>query len=694
MKAMSAGGSIYIFADPFGRLDSGVSSYVKNATAILGMDKFPLEVVSRKQYESLPAYRKRLSRSVSDAHAVYSHVTIEAPESDASTADIPAGIADIHIRLHCSRQLGAFVQGESICANSLAMEQREISRATYLSAPSQSAVIASSKLFNLRKDICCYPNPAPVSVEANAEKATNERKYVVFVGRFHHLKGAGWAVELAKSLPSVPFLMVGPEAGLTSHPTVPDNISFLDGNEWRGTDIFSQAKLVIIPSLYETASMVGIEALAMGVPIVAWRHLGIAEYASAPDVTLIEPYQIDEFSKAVQKGMQSIALHAPSNVGDNLNDLFLKGHHAALLGEHKQFMPVKLSEESAAIVSANVNNTMKDISMFTSKPHSAWQRKLRKLRRDPVRFFKDMSFVRNITPPGRASIPAGNDGARNVMSSELKPFVRITAGGPIKFQAPPSKPVGLITAFLHSECRNDDAQQLISGLSNFDDFTYVRKPHLQIGTFEGLEHVNSLKLLERIDLKNKKNISGVDHLLLLDPPPVLVEALRSAGTRQRTIVILSKEETAQPDPLHTDVLIVVGKNHPAAKSQGWRRKIITDKLTDLPMAIRRAIQEGSPKTPDMLLPLLGFDGNYREELLGCDVKFHQGIIVRTDDVGDSNGTMEDTCLKLARAMTGLAVTESVYLRYRSLCDQIDDIEARTQFLSYSLYDGMIFDVRT
>lgn len=695
----------YVFADPFGRADSGVSSYVANATNVLARHGLRADVVTRRPSEALITYRHRLAKAVIDIGKSHRSVVVEAPESDAATADIPSSAAEIHLRLHCSRQLGAFVQGERICMKSLELEQREIRRAARISAPSRSAVIASGAIFELRQDICCYPNPAPLWAEELMAHTSSDREYVVFVGRFHALKGAHWVHEMAKRMPDVSFLMVGPTPDTNSAIASVSNIRVINGNEWSKSDIYAQSKLVIIPSLYETASMVGIEALSAGVPVIAWNHLGIAEYAPKPMVTLVKPYQLDEFSAAIRKVRQAPSTRISASPASMINDMYLRGFHATLNSGHGHFMPVALPKERIAEISSLIENPKEFFSMLAPNAEPRWIRKLGKLRRDPIQFFNDSWIANFVFPPGRTAkavqlrfsqpktLPRGLEA-----KSEQPPFANIKRNARIDFQEPPKKPEDLITAFLYPEYREESAQEIIAGLSIHEDFRCVRKPLLQIGTFQETGAADAVELIERIDLANKKKISAVDHLVLLNPPPVLVEGLRSCGTRQRTIIILDAEETAPPDPWHTDVLIVVGEDHPAAAKQGWRRKIVIRERAHLPLAIRRAIQEGTPKSPDMLLPLLGFDGCQRDELLGIDVRFHQGVILAGPGKAagrlQAGSTMADICTELALTMTGFAVAESVYLRYRTLCDRIEDVEARVQLLSYSLYDGVMFDVRT
>jgi glycosyltransferase involved in cell wall biosynthesis len=713
----------YVFADPFGRADSGVSSYVANATNLLARHGLRADVVARRPTEALTTYRHRLAKAVVDIRKSHRSIVVEAPESDAATADIPSGAAEIHIRLHCSRQLGAYIQGERICTESLALEQREIRRSARISAPSRSAVIASRAIFEMREDICYYPNPAPVWAEEKMANTSGVRAHVVFVGRFHALKGAHWVHEMAKRLPDVSFLMVGPTPDTHSAITSLSNIRVVNGNVWSKPDIYAQAKLVIIPSLYETASMVGIEALSAGVPVIAWSHLGIAEYAPAPMVLLVEPYQLDEFSDAIRKVVQAPSTMVSASPASTINDLYLRGFHATLNSGHGNFMPVALPKERVAEISSRIGNPKEFFSMLASTPEPRFGRKLLKLRRDPIRFFNDSWIARLVIPPGKEAkaVRLRSRQPKTLFSGEeaksdqlpmptakplpvkpsppkLNQFANINVNERIEFQEPPKKPEGLITAFLYPENRKETAQEIIAGLSIYEDFSYVRKPLLQIGTFQETGDADAVQLVERIDLKNKQKISAVDHLLLLDPPPVLVEGLRSCGTSQRSIVILDAKETTSPDPWHTDVLIVVGKDHPAAAKQGWRRKIVIRERANLPLAIRRAIQEGTPKSPDMLLPILGFDGYHRDELLETDTCFHQGVILARPGKAaarlQASSTMAEICPELALNMTDFAVAESVYLRYRTLCDRIEDVEARAQLLSYSLYDGVMFDVRT
>ena len=69
-----------------------------------------------------------------------------------------------------------------MCRDAIALEQREINRATVISAPSQSSVIASRVLFDLPKNILCYPNPTPVYENIISKCYNDTLAGVLFVG--------------------------------------------------------------------------------------------------------------------------------------------------------------------------------------------------------------------------------------------------------------------------------------------------------------------------------------------------------------------------------------------------------------------------------------------------------------------------------------------------------------------------------
>lgn len=720
----------YVLSDPIGRKDSGITTYVRNAASLLKKSGFAVHVVSKLADESIEQYRTRLAEAVTAIRESGRRTVVEAPETDAATAAIPTGLAEIHIRLHCSRNLGSFIQGQPVNVASQAAEQAELDRAAWISSPSKSAVVASRTLFTFPDDsVCCYPNPGP-SAPSHERVVSSLRDSVLFIGRLQPLKGIAWIPRIAQRLPEIPFIVAGPTGADARRIAEMPNVRIVDGISGSKAELFSFARVTIIPSLYETASMVGIESLMAGVPVVAWGHLGIAEYADSPMVTSIRPWCLPDFVDAIRKNFDVENRPDCKNIPD-ISHLYLEGVKSTIAGVGGNFMPIVLGKNNRDLVKNSIY-MLRENPMLQLQSEPRWRRKLRKLRRDPARFFRDSWIGRAVTPSvANANVaksvpvlsgrdhpePAAYKDDREATTSkekrnhaeassaviEMPPvvtqapsklFCHIRRAGRIEFGAPPEKPQGLIVAFLSNPQDAHNASDILQALAQYEDFRYVQPPQLQIGTFEELVEANSLDLLDRIDLQNKKKISGIDHIVMLNPQPVLVEALRSCGTRQRTIVVIDKAETDPPSPWHTDVLIVVGENLPLAGSDEWRRKIVVQNVAQLPLGIRRAIQEGAPKSPDVLLPIFGFQGDYRHDFTSLDIRYHQGIINIPKDCRIADGIAANVCEQLSVQMQGMAVTESVYLRYRSLCDRASDHAIRARLLSYCLFDGVMFDVRT
>ena len=87
------------------------------------------------------------------------------------------------------------------------------------------------------------------------------------------------------------------------------------------------------------------------------------------------------------------------------------------------------------------------------------------------------------------------------------------------------------------------------------------------------------------------------------------------------------------------------------------------------------------------------DRYYREDLLNIDSRYHQGLIHLPNDFVFKGKSISNHCELVAEKMIALAITESCYLRYRNLCDNFDELEARINFLKFSLFDGVLFDVK-
>ncbi|MEH6547835.1 MAG: hypothetical protein V7701_15470, partial [Sneathiella sp.] len=248
---MIQGIGTYMLVDPIGKTDSGITTYVHFAEKFLLKQGLSVLVKTRNPKESMTSFRKRIAAAANACTSEGRKLVIEAPETGASTLSVNSDRTKLHVRLHCSKNLGLIVQGQQALSESLGLEQQELTRANMISAPSQSAFSASRKIFQLPERISIYPNPAP-DIEAsnsNKQKATKTRPYVLFVGRWHRLKGNLFLMEFAEKLPEIDFKAVTTSPYL-SKSKLPANLIVLDGARWNKKEVYENASLVVIPSIF------------------------------------------------------------------------------------------------------------------------------------------------------------------------------------------------------------------------------------------------------------------------------------------------------------------------------------------------------------------------------------------------------------------------------------------------------------
>jgi len=149
------------------------------------------------------------------------------------------------------------------------------------------------------------PRPSDLSAMRSALHLPEEAKVVGFVGRLSHEKGADLflaaAPRIRSSMQGVRFLLIGdgPQRaeleGLADESGVRDSVVFI-GEVNRASDYIPLMDVVVVPSREESFSLVALEAMAHGRPVVATRVGGIPEVVrheltgllvDSPDASLI-----------------------------------------------------------------------------------------------------------------------------------------------------------------------------------------------------------------------------------------------------------------------------------------------------------------------------------------------------------------------------------------------------------------------
>ncbi|WP_454742849.1 glycosyltransferase [Cupriavidus necator] len=766
---------IYVFVDPFNSETSGVSAYINEAVKALSYSGLKSVVLAVKRLESIEAFRERLAREVLlMGKRIW---MVEAPESLAASAKIPVGVP-IHIRLHLSRQVGKILQGHKADQSSVMLEQCEIDRAIYISAPSESAVALSEAAFRLPSRVIVYGNP----IESRKWVTTEKRFAALFIGRWQALKGVAMLPHL---LPYLSGRKIGILTDRKAEFPLPAELVRVSANSNKEKrELIRQSHCVIVPSLFETASMVGLEALSVGVPVVTWNHIGLSEYAGYPMVLAVEPFDLSQFALAL-KSVSTFSTNTHqwdcriARINEGFAEVIAKmsrgedfsGTFGLLPPPNKAWLKIIDSHRESVMI----NNE-----------RSGFSRKFRKLRRDPVAFFRDSWIADLFVPPGsklkvkseaktgiisgagprrhadkgalvaptspelpssqplmartdllsvtselaepqiivkpKAALASANQSASENQPTELlaeqspqvhstelaadiglnevksqrrlisPSFSVIKEGERIIFGNVENRRIGWRVGFFYSDEYYDLAEELISRMNEFEDFRPLKKDNVYIGRFEISESTTALSLINRIDVANKARISAVDHIIMLNAPQALQSALRASGTTQRIIAIDTLGKGREAAAADVDVLISTALDKESLFGKTLRREITVADERMIAYAIRRAIQEGGPKSPDMLIPLVGGD-EFFPDFFDFDVRRYQGFIKINENIDFRSKSLEQFCGTFARSVVSMHVLDSVYCQYRSLCEDVERGESVAELLCATLKDGILFDVR-
>lgn len=131
--------------------------------------------------------------------------------------------------------------------------------------------------------------PNGVNILNNVERKINEGKFFLYLGRLNYIKGVDILVDAYAALCEMgaverkPLYIVGPDDGLkkdlvdrinkTKFSHLVQFIDFTDGNEKE--ELFANAIVTIVPSRSEAMSIVALEAVASGSPVIASDVCGL-----------------------------------------------------------------------------------------------------------------------------------------------------------------------------------------------------------------------------------------------------------------------------------------------------------------------------------------------------------------------------------------------------------------------------------
>jgi len=158
-----------------------------------------------------------------------------------------------------------------------------------------------------RSRIAVVPLPSTITNTALRESVPNNR-VVLFAGRLVPQKGVAYLLQAFRLVVGNARLLIcgaGPELArlrqLSESLQISDSVSFL-GECNSISDLYQSASVVVVPSVWpEPFGLVGPEAMAHGVPVVACRVGGIPEWLSHGEGGfLVEPKDVAKLAEYIQ----------------------------------------------------------------------------------------------------------------------------------------------------------------------------------------------------------------------------------------------------------------------------------------------------------------------------------------------------------------------------------------------------------
>lgn len=686
---------IYVLIDPFNQPNSGVSKYTSLAAErILQLGLIP-HVLRKQHIENLVEFTKRIATQINKLRSRI--IMVEAPESMASSRLLSDWVP-LHIRLHLSKELGGHLQGRPHDPDALKLEQHEISRANYVSAPSQAAIDASKILLDIPCNSFVYPNPSP-----NADIRDSSYEYdAIFIGRWQELKGIEYLTKLVKSHPDLKL------AAITCDDVkLPKSLKRLKQTtqQEKNTAIRS-SKSLIIPSLFETAGIVGLEAISLGRPVIAWSHLGICEYSNEPIVTPIKPWDLNALADAIRSTKSYTIDHYRNAIGQiNLNfdsaiKHLIKGNpHAIVKSDAKGYR-------------ANVMRTLLDMRKRKMEffKYNSFQRKLRKLQRDPFVFIKDSRLAKFIRKPAdkpRLLPPKSTTKSRsNPISHEPRVIGEIIRKDNVNhFRLLDKKIVSkdLLSSLIL--CPPIEKDQLIIHLPFFGlplkhkDFVGFRDRYLyyfQASTnndlYDDSKYINYLD--EFRDLHSRP-FDRFRNIISRDPENLVPFVFRNSSNNISLIMIASATYKLDNIEDHTDeidVLIISSENkYDITKNKYCFKRVIRyDNDIELINSLKTTIIENGKKEKNMLFPVyVREDIDIIENIDELNDRNIDGVIYMDQSYKQQRtDNFNDLIMNCHEHINSILLKEESYYKYKTLCDN-GDIQ---NLLRQSLLGGLRYEV--
>ncbi|MGD8111449.1 glycosyltransferase [Vibrio sp. TRT 17S01] len=284
----------YLIIDPLGNA-SGISSYTHFLGNVLSELDIDFEVVSNTKKLNPQKFREFIYEHVTTKYG-FNDVIIEAPEAKASTLLLPKEY-NVHIRLHCPLSIAQKYDSQVVNQVEYSNELRVINKSKLVSSPSYGLLEELKSEIDTDR-VFVYKNP--ITLRPDLIKPVNTKKYdLVFMGRMQHLKGYDYIRKIVERLPKDFNVLV---FGNNSHRVklgknykckVDIRQQIVSDEKFK---LIADSKVLMQLSRFENCSMVILEAMSVGTPVVCWNVGGNAEI---PHKGVVRPVTKGDISEIV-----------------------------------------------------------------------------------------------------------------------------------------------------------------------------------------------------------------------------------------------------------------------------------------------------------------------------------------------------------------------------------------------------------
>lgn len=293
---------MYIILDPINDTTKGITTYSNLLYKLLCKNNIKSFLIRKRIGQNIKEFYREIENSINLANHI-----IEIPDTFCYLFNAKASL---HIRLHGNHSLLQKVQGNKINEARQIAESEKISLAQTISSPSESNYLATLDFIHLSKCLI-FPNPVPIKLSsAKYEKRDIE---ILFLGRFHRLKGVEFIQKIEKILHKKILIYTESEVLFQRlfYKFIPTTIT--------KENILSRSKVVIIPSLFESFSMVKYEALSCGCKVVIWDTTPCSQAELQMGVYTAQSFNIRDFADKINLALNDNTVYPYKTLAESIN---------------------------------------------------------------------------------------------------------------------------------------------------------------------------------------------------------------------------------------------------------------------------------------------------------------------------------------------------------------------------------------